>query len=142
MQQTAKNPLATPYRSGLPIDSIGLVDPPSQENPRQAQLTESYQSLVGCLNWLSVNTRPDLSAVVSFLASYSSGPLPGRISAAKYVLRYVNSTVDHGISFHSANATPLQSFIHFSFAHDREAYSDATGPLPHDTHLLTSYTDA
>ena len=80
--------------------------------------------------------------MVSFLSSYSSGPLPGHISAAKYVLRYVNSTVDHGISFHSANATPLQSFIHFSFAHDREAYSDATGPLPHDTHLLTSYTDA
>ena len=34
----------------------------------------AYQSLVGRLTWLSTNTRPDLSTVVSFLSSYSSCP--------------------------------------------------------------------
>ena len=143
LHNTNKNPLATPYRSGIPIDSIGLVDPELADDPQQKKRTQEYQSIVGCLNWLAINTRPDLSVCVSFLAAYSAGPLPGHVAAAKYALKYVHSTVDQGIAFHSHNTdATLQSHLHFPFGHDKEAYSDAHAPLPHHAHLCTSYTDA
>jgi hypothetical protein len=60
----SRNPTstATPYRSGIPIDSIA----PSTDNndsPAQIRQKEAYQSLVGSIGWLAGTTCPDLSAV-------------------------------------------------------------------------------
>jgi hypothetical protein len=52
----------SPYRSGLPIDSISTSTLSSSD---QDKLHLQYQSLVGSLNWLAHTTRPDLSTVVS-----------------------------------------------------------------------------
>jgi hypothetical protein len=52
---------ATPYRSGIPIDSIPT------ENLLSTQwdaLLLQYQSLVESLNWLAHTTHPELSMVV------------------------------------------------------------------------------
>lgn len=59
---------ATPYQSGLPIDSIpgATVD---EQDPAFLHRRESYQSIIGSINWLATNTRPDLSPVTSFLAA-------------------------------------------------------------------------
>ena len=67
------NPLATPYRSGCPIDTTQstTIDEEEQAFVRRR---EGYQSLVGRLTWLATNTRPDLFTAVSFLSSYSSCP--------------------------------------------------------------------
>ena len=53
------NPRATPYRSGCPIDSIPLATV-NEDNNVFVKRQELCQSLVGCLNWLAMNTRPDL----------------------------------------------------------------------------------
>jgi hypothetical protein len=62
---------ATPYRSGVPIDSIA-PSTDANNSPAQIRLKEAYQSLIGSIGWLAHTTRPDLSAVHSFLASYST----------------------------------------------------------------------
>ena len=45
----------TPYCSGFPIDSFPPVDPLDPNLPRIMQV---YQSIVGCINWLSTCTPP------------------------------------------------------------------------------------
>ena len=135
----SRTPHMTPYRSGLPIDS---VPPPDKNDPDQARRTTVYQSLVGCLNWLAVCSRPDLATVVSFLASFMNKPSNGHYSAAVYALRYALSTSSYGVSFQSEAKAILEAFFRFPHAHDTEAYSDAAPPLANKRHELTAYADA
>jgi len=64
-------PTATPYRSGVPIDSIADSSD-DDDSPSQLRRTEAYQSLIGSIGWLAMATRPDLASVHSFLSSYNS----------------------------------------------------------------------
>ena len=120
--QSHKHPTpdATPYRSGLPIDAIPESDE-ADDSKVLAKRKATYQSLVGCLGWLAFSTRPDLAPAHSFLSSYNNKPSPGHMKAAIYVLRYVHSTVDHGISFASEDTAPVHTFLHFPQSSDTEA---------------------
>ena len=129
----------TPYRSGLPVDAIRPKHLPPEE---QEPLTKRYQSIVGHLNWLATCTRPDIAPSVSFLASYNQAPTVQHFDAARYVVRYLRSTLGHGISFSSRCHTRLKTFLHIPHPHDIESYSDARHPLDHETHELSTYSDA
>jgi hypothetical protein len=132
-------PHMTPYRSGIPIDSI--PNPPKGD-PDQKRRTKIYQSIVGCINWLATCTRPDIAPCLTFLASYNQGPSHGHYQAALHALKYLYSTADYGISFHSNASNTIQAFNHFPAHHDKEAYTDATSPSPGDVQRLTSFSDA
>ena len=67
------NPLVTPYQSGCPIDATPLATIDEDEKVFFRR-RKTYQSLSGCLTWLSTNNRPDLYTAVSFLESYISCP--------------------------------------------------------------------
>jgi hypothetical protein len=102
--QQARNkiPTATPYQSGVPIDSIApSLD--ADDSPAQLRCKEAYQSLIGSIGWLLSTTRPNLAAAHSFLSSYTSKPMTSQMKAALYVLHYIHSTHDYGISFTSNN---------------------------------------
>eukprot|EP00804_Cyclotella_cryptica_P022103 CCRYP_011581-RA/>CCRYP_011581-RA protein AED:0.10 eAED:0.05 QI:0/0/0/1/0/0/6/0/1337 len=133
-------PHMTPYRSGFPIDAI---PPPHPGDPDQTRRTKCYQSIVGCINWLATCTRPDVSPVLTFLASYSNNPAPQHYKAALHAVKYLLSTSEYGISFHSNATSTVQAFNHFPHHHDKEAYSDATPPpSPSDCYNLTGFSDA
>ena len=134
-------PAATPYRSGIPIDAI----PESTEDddcPALLKRKQKYQSAVGSIGWLANSTRPDLAPVHSFLSSYNNRPAPGHWKAALYVLHYIHSTHDYGISFTSADKAPIHTYLHFPAASDAEAYEDAVAPKSSNSHKLTTYSDA
>jgi hypothetical protein len=83
----------TPYCTGTSIYSLASRETPSPS------IIEKYQSLVGSLNWLSVSTRPDLSAVVSLLSSYLHRATSQHLDAACYVLRYLKGTLHMASGF-------------------------------------------
>ena len=132
-------PNMTPYRSGLPIDAIPNVDP---EDVDLKWRTKVYQSIIGCINWLATCTRPDISPALTFLSSYNLAPHHQHYKAAIHALKYLYSTCDYGISFHSHSSTSLNGFTHFPHHHDKEAYSDASHPVPSECHQLTAFSDA
>lgn len=132
-------PNMTPYRSGYPIDSIPQAD---LNDPNLKHRTKTYQAIIGCINWLSTCTRPDISPCLSFLSSYNMAPHEQHYKAAIHALKYLYSTAEYGISFHSDASSTLQSFNHFPNHHDKEAYDDATPPSPSECHELTAYSDA
>jgi hypothetical protein len=86
-----------------------------------------YQSLIGALNWLAVSTRPDVSVALTLLAQHNSYATPAHLLGAKYVLRYLAGSADHGIAFTSQFAS---------------SYLSTTFGWPKDTPTLTTYTDA
>ena len=129
----------TPYRSGLPIDSIPPVDPLYLDlNHRQ----KIYQSIFGCINWLATCTYPDIAPVLTFIASYSNYPHQQHYKAAVHALKYLTSTNEYVISFHSESLATIQAFNHFPHRHDRESYTEATASSPSEWHQLTAYCDS
>jgi hypothetical protein len=135
------NPRATPYRSGLPIDSLPAYSG-DMDDPSFLRLRLQYQSLVGSLNWLATNTRPDLAPVTSFLAAYNHHPTQKHMDAAVYAVKYLRQTTDYGIAFHSSATDPASAYVHFPFHHDIEAYSDALPPSAAQHCELTGYSEA
>ena len=116
----------TPFRSGLPIDSIKHTPlPPDQSS----QLKQQLQSYVGSLLWLSQATRPDLAVVTNLLAQQQNKPTHSHIAAAKHIIKYIKGTKSLGIAFHSDSNLSLQSFIHFPIHSKIYALTDANwGP--------------
>ena len=106
----AINTPTSPYRSGLPIDSIPTVE---YDEITQQKLTTKLQTIVGSLNWLSVSTRPDISTVTSMLAKYCRKPSQGHIDAALRVIRYLKGTRKLKIKFTTNNNRNIESFLKF-----------------------------
>ena len=98
----------TPYRSGYPVDSIPTV--PMSTN-KQEKMNKELQELVGSLNWISTQTRPDLSTITNIIAQYNSKCSPGHIEAAKYAIRYLKGTPDLGIKFSSSSRSDIEPFV-------------------------------
>ena len=132
-------PNMSPYRSGLPIDSL---PPPDPSDPDLERRTKVYQSIVGSINWLAQCTRPDIAPALTFLASYLQAPSAQHYKAAIHALKYLFSTSEYGISFHSDAPSTLQAYNHFPHHHDKEAYTDATPPSVSECHQLTGFSDA
>jgi hypothetical protein len=92
------SPLATPYRSGILVDSIA-PSKDADDSPNQICRTQAYQSLIGSIGWLAMTADPNLTAIHSFLSSYSAKPSIGHMKLALYALHYIHSTYNYGISF-------------------------------------------
>jgi len=80
-------PDATPYRSGLPIDTCPESDE-ADDCPALLERRRKYQSVVGLIGWLAQSTRPDLAPCHSFLSSYNNKPSKSHWNAALYVLHH------------------------------------------------------
>jgi hypothetical protein len=140
-QARDKTPTATPYCSGVLIDSIA----PSinaDASPVQIRRKDAYQSLIGCIGWLLSTTHPDLAAAHFFLSSYTNEPASGHMKAVLYVLHYIHSTHDYGISFTSNNVALMHSYIHYPPSSDAEAYKDAIPSAKLFANTLTAYSNA
>ena len=86
----------TPFRSGCKIDRI--EDDGIASDDKKDFITK-YQSIMGCINWLCINTRPDIATVYKLLSQFNCKPSKGHMDAAKYVLRYLAHTSSHGLWF-------------------------------------------
>ena len=59
----------------------------------------TFQSIMGGINWLTINTRPEINTGYILLSQFNSNPSQGHLDAAKDVLRYLKHTSSHGIWF-------------------------------------------
>ncbi len=62
--------------------------------------------------------------------------------AALYIIHYIHSTHDYGISFTSNNVAPMHSYVHFPSSSDTEAYDNAVPPKLGSSNTLSAYSDA
>ena len=68
-----------------------------------------YRSIVGALQYLTL-TRPDLSFSVNKVCQYLHAPTTAHWTAAKRILRYINGTIQLGITFIKSPSILLSAF--------------------------------
>ena len=92
----------TPFPSNFSdLSSLSHTSLPSISD---ADLVPQYQRLVGCLLYLAIATRPDLSFYVMWLGQYNATPTRSHLLVAKHVLRfgwYSHSSSLFGFTFSS-----------------------------------------
>ena len=108
------------------------IQPSTLPPDTQTTLTKRYQQIIGDLNWLSISTRPDVTAIVSLLSAHSHRPSPAHLDSAMHVVKYLASTSSIGLYYTSDHSEPFHAFVHFPPEVDDalQAYCDANwGPM-------------
>jgi hypothetical protein len=99
----------TPYRSGYPIDKIPTVE----ASKANMSYVKYMQKFIGCLNWLSISTRPDIATITNMIAKYTIIPTKGHIDAVKRVIKYLKGTKCKGILFTTSSSTKISAYVKF-----------------------------
>jgi hypothetical protein len=86
-----------------------------------------YRSIIGKLNYLEKNTRPDLSFAVHQCARFCSQPKKSHATAVKYIGRYLASTKDKGIQV-IPNTKGFECYVDASHAGDWRQSAAADDP--------------
>jgi histone deacetylase 1/2 len=79
----------------------------------------TYRSIVGGLQYLLV-TRPDISFAVNKVCQYMQTPRQPHWSAVKRILRYISSTISHGIHLRRSSSSLLSAFSDADWAGDSD----------------------
>ncbi|XP_058189451.1 uncharacterized protein LOC131307050 [Rhododendron vialii] len=100
-------PCATP----IALESVSsTTDSPPFGNP------SLYRSIIGALQYLTI-TRPELAYAVNQACQHMASPTTADFTTVKRLLRYVQGTIDHGLSF-TPGSFNLQAFSDFDWAGD------------------------
>ena len=75
------------------------------------KLNKLLQELIGSMNWLATQTRPDIATITNIISQYNTKCSPGHIESAKYAIRYLKVTPNLGIKFSSRTQTNIESFV-------------------------------
>ena len=57
-----------------------------------------YKSIIGSLLYL-MTSRPDIAFSVGVYAQYHAAPKESHLTAVKQIIKYVNGTLDYGLSY-------------------------------------------
>ena len=113
--------MSVTYHSARPTDS----------EPLPLSDVQRYQSIVGSIMYLAIHTRPDLLYSVTSLARHGKTPIAYDLSAAIRVLRYLKSTRDLALVFHSGEGIILYASVDASYACHLEDRKSHTGYTLH-----------
>lgn len=117
---TTCNSVKTP----LP-QNVHLYTPTIEESEE----IEQYRAAVGMLNFLSIQTRPDIAYSVSYLARFNSRHNSSHWTAVKHLLRFVKGTTRLGLDFGTrrGNNTLIEGYADADYAGDVDTRRSTTG---------------
>jgi transposase InsO family protein len=91
---------------------------------------EEYRRIIGQLMYISINTRPDISASVSILARKVSQPSKADLNEVKRVLRYLKGTIDLKLRLSgTGNERDLVGYVDADWAMDSADRKSNSGYL-------------
>lgn len=100
------------------------------DNKCSTQSKTEYNSVIGGLQYLANNTRPDITHSVNHLARFLSNPSEEHYKAARRVLRYIAKDPDKGITFMKGKDKPkLEAYSDADFAGDPSTSRSTSGSL-------------
>jgi len=110
------NPVSTPMEANLKL----VCNKSGKDKPNVP-----YQSLIGSLMYLAVNSRPDIAYVTSYLSQFNTCYDLSHWTAAKRVLRYLKGTINLSLTYDSLDLN-VEGFVDADWANnqlDRKSYS-------------------
>ena len=109
LEPTEQTWLDTPADSSIILtQDLG----PLTEEETISMRTVPYREVIGCLLWLSLGTRPDITYAVSQVAKFSANPGQVHWKAVKRILRYLHGTRNMGLIFRNLSPTSQHIFPH------------------------------
>jgi hypothetical protein len=104
------NPVKTPMETNLKIEKCS--------NPN-LKTNKPYRELLGCLNYIAVSTRPDITYAVNHLSQFQENPTEEMYAYAKRVLRYLGATIDKKLTFvRSYDSLSVSGYVDADFGGD------------------------
>ena len=87
-----------------------------------------YASVVGCLMYAMVCTRPDLAHAVSTVNTYMAKPSKDHWNAMKWIFEYLKDTSKHGILFAGQQGdNSVVGFVNANYAGNVDDSKSTTG---------------
>ena len=92
-------------RYGMQNSKLANTPLPSSSRLTKATATDTlvdqnkYQSMVGSLMYAMLTTRPDLAQTIQQISQFSQKPTRNHEKAVKHALRYLNGTINQGITY-------------------------------------------
>jgi Reverse transcriptase (RNA-dependent DNA polymerase) len=116
-------PANTPLSSGARLTKATTADALTDR--------KEYQSMVGSIMYGMLATRPDLAQCIQQISQFSQTPTRAHEKAAKQALRYVNGTINQGITFNGNLGMKLElwSDANWGGEEGRESVSGFIGTL-------------
>ncbi len=108
-----------------PENKVQLKNVPASGPLRPAPIGEpshsesydwNYRSVIGKLQFLAQNTRPDLTFAIHQTARYSNNPRKSHGEAVKHICRYLLKTRDKGIILKPDGTLELNAYVDADFA--------------------------
>ena len=85
-----------------------------------------YANVVGCLMYLMLCTRLDISHVVSVVSRYMVDPGKEHWNAVKWIFRYLTGTRDFSILFDQRAGTEAVGYVNFDYVGDLDSRKSMT----------------
>lgn len=102
--------------SAIPMETRLKLE---KEKDQKKRTDKPYRELVGCLMYLMVTSRPDLSAAVTYFASFQCCPTNEHWVHLKRVLRYLKGTADCKLEYkRSKSPLKLEAFADADWGND------------------------
>src|SRR6266571_4734914 len=89
-------PVSTPLNPGTRLSTSMC---PQNDAEALEMRQYPYISVIGCLMYLAVTTRPDIAYAAGVLARFNSNPGLAHWQAAKHVLHYLKGTMDYKLVY-------------------------------------------
>jgi len=116
--------------TNMPMD-LNIKFAPNPDN-NELNCSNSFARLLGCLQFISNSTRPDISFTVNKLAAYTANLGLQHHGAIKWILWYLAGTKTLGVTYgNTPNETDNDSLFH--------GYADATFVNANDHKCTTGY---
>ncbi|KAE8732640.1 hypothetical protein F3Y22_tig00001818pilonHSYRG00042 [Hibiscus syriacus] len=127
MNENTKH-VSIPLASHLKLSS--QLSPKTNEE-RVYMAKVPYANAVGSLMYAMVCTRPDISQAVGVVSRYMHDPGEGHWQAVKWILRYLQQTVDVGLVFEQDEALGqcMVGYVDSNYAGDLDKRRSTTGYL-------------
>ncbi|BFG26329.1 hypothetical protein CerSpe_126030 [Prunus speciosa] len=118
-------PVSTPLEEHF---KLSAQDCPSTDEEKEDMSKVPYASLVGCLMYAMVCTRPDLAQAVSVVSRYMANPAKQHWTVAKWILMYLKGTKRIGILFERQQGKACVSgYVDSDYAGDLDKRRSTTG---------------
>ena len=106
----------TPITQGFQVDA-----------EEEEEKTVPYRELVGSLIFVSTVSRPDITYATSYLSQFLDKPKRSAWIEAKRVLRYLNNTMDLGLTYTKSKEGIAETYSDADWANDKQDRKSISG---------------
>lgn len=129
IQQTLQRfGMANSYSVSTPADPNVHLSSLPDASEKSEELNVPYKEAIGCLMFISLLTRPDITYAVNTAAKFCEKPRTMHWTAVKRILRYLKGTANYGLVFQRTPSTPqLTGFCDADYDGDLDTRRSRSG---------------